>query len=307
LSLGHFGTSPSGTDQKLLDLPAAQVAEIDLAGPADAHLTLKKTADGWIMPDHFAAVVDAGKVSQLLTTLDGMSRPWPVATSSDAEKRFQVEDKNFERKLVFRTKDKVLATLLLGSSPGFRKVHARLSGETNVYDIPFSTYQASCKPEDWIDHELLKVKPDEVSTITLANSKLVRHDGKLQLVPLAENERTNTVQAQKLLEDLAGLSILDVYGKADQLPKPAELKAELTLKDGSNRSYQFAKGDKAGEELLQVAGSPFLYKVTPGLIKDLQQFDRARLVQANQAADQDGDQGLDSVAAPHQESPARGG
>lgn len=311
LALGVYFSQPdthsNATGQKLLDLQPAQIAEIDLAGPGGKHLTLQKTADGWVMPDHFAATVDPGKVKQLMTTLDEIPRPWPVAKSTDAAKRFKVGDKSFERKLVFRSKDKVLATLLLGSSPGFRKVHARLSGTAEVYDIPFSTYQASVKPEDWIDHAVLAVKPEEISAITLGDSKLVRHDGKLQLTPLAENEQTNGDQAQKLEGILAGLSVRDVIGKADQLPGPAILSAALTLKDGGTRSYQFAKGDQAGMDILQVAGSPVLYQVNSSLVKDLQQFDRAKLVLANQAADRDGDQGLDQVSAPHKEPQAKGG
>jgi hypothetical protein len=82
---------------------------------------------------------------------------------------------------------------------------------------------------------------------------------------------------------------------------------ELTLKDGRTRTDSFAKGDKSGEELLQVSDFPSLYEISPGTVKELRQYNRTRQVLANQAADQDGDQGLDNVAAPHREVSGQGG
>jgi len=281
---GDGGADSAKSGEKLLKLDTAQIDGIELAGGGQETLTLKKDADGWMLPEHFAAAADAGKVDKLLSTLSGLTRPWPAARTADAGMRFKVDETNFERKLVFRGKDKTLATLLLGSSPGFRKVHARIAGEEPIYDIPFSTFQASLKAQDWIDQRQLRIKAEEISAIDLPDCRLTRRDGKLQLEQLSENETTNGEQAQRLLERLAGLNIRDIFGKADQpLPNPVELRVKLTRKDGSSRDYAFAKGDKAGYELLQVAGSPVVFKVNAGLIKELEAFDRAQLAQAKPA------------------------
>jgi len=290
LYLGDQSIASSDTDRKLLGFTSAQVDGLEFSGPASEHLVLQKTADGWILPEHFSALADADKIKQLLATLEGMDRPWPVAKTADAGKRFKVDEQDFERKLVFRGKDGVMATLLLGSSPGFRKVHSRLSGEQEIYDIPFSTYQVSCKSQDWIDHGVLQLKPEEISAISFADFKLTRHDGVLLMDSLTDNEQTNTVQAQKLLGDFARLTIQDIYSRSEQpLPGPVDLQVQLTLKDGTTRNYTFskrdAKEDKPSAELLKVTASPLIYKVNSSLVEELKGFNRALLAQTKPAAE----------------------
>jgi Domain of unknown function (DUF4340) len=285
LHSGNRGPADANHQEPLLKLATAQVDAIELSGGDQHTLTLNKIADGWSLPEHFAAKADAAKVDKLLATLGGLTRPWPVAKTATAGKRFKVDEQNFERKLVFRSQGKPLATLLLGSSPGFRKVHARLEGEAQIYDIPFSTFQASLKPEDWIDRQQLQLKAAEVSAIELPGCRLTRRDGKIQLEQLADSEQTNQEQAQQLLQQLADLQIRDIHSKADQpLPNPVELRVKLTLKDGGSREYGFAKGDKSGYELLQVADAPYLYEVNSGLIEQLKQFDRGKLAEAKPAS-----------------------
>jgi hypothetical protein len=305
LYLGDQGVASGDTDRKLLGFSTAQVDGLEFSGPASEHLVLKKTADGWILPEHFSAPADADKVKLLLATLEGMQRPWPVAKTADAGKRFKVDEQDFERKLVFRDKSSVLATLLLGTSPGFRKVHSRLSGEKDIYDIPISTYQASCKAQDWIDHAVLQIKPEEIKAISYNDFKLTRQDGAMQLDLLADNQQTNSDQAQKLLGDFARLTIQDIDAKSDQpLPGPVDLQVQLTLQDGSTRDYTFAKGDvkddKTTEELLKVTGSPFLYKVNSSLVEELKGFNRAQLAQIKSAAEPaDQNAGTPATQHPH--------
>jgi Domain of unknown function (DUF4340) len=307
LYLDDQGMASSDTDEKLLGFTTAQVEGLEFSGPGSKPLVLQKTAEGWILPEHFSAPADADKITQLLATLEGMNRPWPVAKTADAGKRFKVDEQDFERKLVFRGKDGDLATLLLGSSPGFRKVHSRLSGEDQIYDIPFSTYQASCKSQDWIDHTVLQIKPEEINAISFNDFKLARQDGSLKLDQLADNQQTNTDQAQKLLGDFARLTIQDIDAKADQpLPGPIDLQVQLTLQDGSTRDYIFTKGDvkdnKTADDLLKVTGSPFLYKVNSGLVEELKGFNREQLVQTKTAAEP-ADQNAGTPATQH---PQRG-
>lgn len=270
----------------LLKLIAANIDQLRIDGTGDqGSVVLKKVDAKWTLPDHFNAPADQAKVDNLVATLIDIERSWPVAKTADAEKRFKVADDDFERRLVFQSNGKDLVTLLLGSSPGFRKVHARLAGEPQVYDIPFSTYQASLKAADWVDKKPLRIKADEVTAIDLPDCRLLRDNGQLQLVDLAADEQTNAEQARELFDRLADPTIMDIYAKAGQpLPKPVELSIKIELKDGRSRQYDFARGDEASYALLQVTDAPYLYKVSSGLVKDLQETTRAKLVQAKPAA-----------------------
>jgi len=291
LHLDNRGTTAADKGAKLLDITAGQVDKVELTGPSGKDLALKKGADGWTLPEHFDAAADAGKIGNLLSELDALTRPWPVARTSEAGRRFKVDEKDYELKLALRGNGKDLATLFIGSSPGFRKVHARLSGEEEIYDIPFSTYRASLKPEDWVDREQLQVASGKISAIDLPDCRIVRIEGKLQLEQLAETEQTDAKQTGKLVERLAGLRIRDIYGKADQpLPNPVELSIRLELKDGTSRQYDFARGEKADYALLKVSDAPCLFEVNAGLIEELQGFDRTHLAQAKPAAGPDAGQ-----------------
>jgi len=284
LTSGNQQSSGAKSHEQLLKIDSTTIDSIAISGAEKKTLTLKKNGDSWTLPEHFAAQADAAKVEKLLSTLTGMTRPWPVAKTAAAAERFKVGEQNFERKLVFLNQGKPQETLLLGTSPGFRKIHARIAGEAPIYDIPFSTFQASLKPEDWIDRQLLQLNAEDVSAIELPDCQLLRRDGKLELEKLTASEQTNEKQVRKLLKQLTDLQIRDIYGKSEkQLPGPVELQLRLKLKDGNGRAYKFLKGDKPDYELLQVSGFPDLFKIKSGFIKDLQQINRSTLVQAKPA------------------------
>jgi len=243
-------------------------------------LVLKKQDSRWTLPDHFGAQADGPKIDELLQALTNLRRPWPVAENSTADKRFKVADDSFERRLAFKSGDKELGRLLLGSSPGFRKVHARVAGEKNVYDIPFSTYQVSLKPEDWVDKTQLQLKNEQISAISLADCRLVRQDKKLVVAGLSDKEETLAPKVTELLNKLTNLTVLDVVAKPQQtLAVSAGSPLVVDLVDGRSRSYQFIPGSDGKELQLQVSDQPYLYKVAPGLKSELLAFTRAQLVQ----------------------------
>ncbi len=264
---------------KLLAVTADQVDGLQIDGGDQGTIDLHKSGGHWRLPDHFDAVVDDHKVDGLLSTLLAIERSWPVARTEASFQRFKVADAGFDRRLQFKSGDKVLATLLLGSSPGFRKVHARLAGEKQVYDIPFSSYQASLKPGDWVDKQQLQLKPEQIVAVDLPAGKLTLKDGQPQLANLAAGEETNSEHARQLIDRLAQITIQDVDAGADQpLPAPASLSLSLELKDGTSRRYDFAKGKKDGSALLKVSSVPYLFRIGGSFLNDLQQTTRSTLV-----------------------------
>ena len=281
LKSDHMGTFQGG---KLLTVAADQVDRLQIDGGDHGQIVLQKKDGHWQLPGHFGAPADGQKVDALLTTLLGIDRNWPVARTKDAFKRFKVADAGFERRLLFQSGDKTVATLLLGSSPGFRKVHARLAGEEEVYDIPFSSYQASLKPADWVDSRQLRLKPEQITAVDLPDSRLLVEKGKPKLANLAAGEETDGEHAQQLVDRLAGLNIQDIAAGSDQpLPHPADLSLRLELKDGTVRRYDFASGDDKSAALLKVSSAPYLFKVSSSLLKELQKATRATLVKAGKA------------------------
>jgi len=60
----------------------------------------------------------------LIDKLEGAEAAWPVATSESSAERFEVSDAKFQRRIRFFADDAVVTELFLGTSPGFRRVHA---------------------------------------------------------------------------------------------------------------------------------------------------------------------------------------
>lgn len=275
----------SAEDGRLLALAKDQIDRLRIDGGAQGKIELRKVDGKWLLPEHFGAPADARKVDGVLTALLDLRRSWPVAETKDAGKRFKVDDGDFERRLSFRSGDQELAALLLGTSPGFRKVHARLAGEEQIFDIPFGVHQASVKAADWVDGNPLRVAADQIAAVALPDCRLLRDNGRLRLADLADDEQTNEEAARQLFDRLAGLTITDVYAKAGQpLPKPVALSIKLELKNGKSRQYDFAEGDEASHALLQVTDAPHLYQVGATLLKDLRETTRAKLAQPKETA-----------------------
>jgi hypothetical protein len=265
--------------EKLLPFTVKDVDQMIFSDSNNTEITLQKQGSNWTLPARFGAQADGPKVADLLQNLIDIRRPWPVAENGATDSRFKAADDNFDLRLNFMQGGKSLGTLLLGSSPGFRKVYARVSGEEKIYAIPFSRYQASLKPEDWLDKRSLQVNVDQISSIELPFGRLTRQGKVLQLDELNENERTDEQKADELAGKLANLTILDIAGKSEQsLSKQVELSISLTLQEDKIRDYRLLKGEQEGDLLLHLSDQPYLYKVSPGLKDELLSYTRESLV-----------------------------
>jgi len=284
--------------EELLPFSAAELDQLVFSGADKAEMILLKQEGNWTIPARFGAPADGQKVAGLLQGLLDIRRPWPVSENGATDSRFKVADDNFETRLSFKQGEKTLGTLLIGGSPGFRKAYARVAGEKVVYAIPFSSYQASLKPEDWLDKQQLQLDTKQIHRIELPSVRLARQGEQLQLVGLSDKEQTDSQKVAELAGKLANLKILDVVAKSEQTaPSPVELSFNLTLQGGKVRNYQLFKGDKKGDLLLQVADRPYLYKVGSGLKAELLSYTRKQLVKKVEADEPAPNKGSTAPAA----------
>ena len=151
LVAGAAGTGE--TARSLLPFESAAARSLEVA-TADESVSLVRAGDGWQLDGGLPA--DDGKVGEVLEKLAKASAAWPVATSAATAERFEVTEDNFQRRLVIGSEDGGTATLYLGSSPGYRRVHARAEGADEVYSIDFSNYEAPTDAGQWLDRQLLR-------------------------------------------------------------------------------------------------------------------------------------------------------
>ena len=143
---------------------------------ADETIELAKQDTQWVLPD--GNPVDGEKVDRVIVKLADSGADWPIATSQSAAKRFEVSDSKFQKHITLFSGETVLADVYFGTSPIFRKVHARQANEAEIYAIEFSNYEAGTSPSSWLDKKLLQPSGTIVSFEQIGVYKLVQSEGK---------------------------------------------------------------------------------------------------------------------------------
>ena len=162
----NMGGGDSGDRDAARPLLARSPLDSDTVLIADSHsqVRLHKKDGKWLLPDHFQAPADSGRIQRLLSGLATAKRGWPVATTSEAASRFKVDAKAYERKLVL-TDSGGTTTLYLGSSPGYRRIYARLDGEDDILTLEMGLYDLPVDADQWVDPELFTIDRDTVTAI----------------------------------------------------------------------------------------------------------------------------------------------
>lgn len=163
-------------DNTLLRFTANEITAIRITErDADRNepLLLQRTADGW-RSDGLPA--DGEKVQGLLDKLAALDSPWPVATTAVARERFEVTEDGFAKYLELLQDDEPVAALLLGTSPGFKRIHARRPGDDAVFSIALTSLDVPASANDWLDKSLLASAVDVDRIARLEHWEAVRSE-----------------------------------------------------------------------------------------------------------------------------------
>ena len=114
-------------------------------------VVLHRQEGQWRLPERGNSPANPHRVEQLLNSLAGLKKGWPVARTRGAAQRFNVDEKQFEQKLILLSGGHTEVTLYFGSSPGFRKVYVRQGHEDDVFAVEFDTSTTAVKTDDWVD------------------------------------------------------------------------------------------------------------------------------------------------------------
>ena len=112
--------------QALFELAANDIDRITI-NDGSSSVTLQHTDDGWQLPDDQGLPADGPRVDSLVSSVADLSPSWPVATTASSQQQLEVAADNFQRRVVLYSGEQEAGELLLGTSPGFKRTHARLS------------------------------------------------------------------------------------------------------------------------------------------------------------------------------------
>lgn len=242
---------------------------------------LEKKDAHWELPDLKGFPASNDPVEALLTKLSGLKKGWPVATTAAAAEHFKVDDKDFERRITLSSKGSQVAQLYVGTSPGFRKVHVRPAGEDAVLAVPFNTWEASAKADDWLDKDILRLSEADIQKVELPDLVLQRDGDVFKLADLAPGEETYTQTARSLIGQLANLRIQSLLGSEDKPEYHQDsptLEVTVTEKDGTQLTYRFSKPEEGAYYVLKRSDLDRWLKVAEYTVKKLKETTRDKLV-----------------------------
>lgn len=249
-------STPAGA---LLEIDRTKVDGLVIVDDKGARLKLQRTDAGWTLPDSQGLPADGEKVSQLLDKLIAASAPWPVATSSESAKRFEVAADKFQREIQLLEHDKVVGDLYFGTSPGFKKVHARNANSDDVYAVAFANYEATARTDDWLDKALLKPNGD-VTALSRPDHWRVQRDGEVwSLDGIAHGETTK----QDVVGDLVNKVVnLRVMGAAEVPAADAVPVLLLTARTANGEfDYRFYQPQPKSDFIVTRNGQDGAFKV----------------------------------------------
>jgi hypothetical protein len=152
------GSEKGDTMQFLAPFSVDEVDELTIGDAFDNETVLTKSGEQWLIPNLGNLPADASRVKALLKGITAEGAGWPVADSQSARQRFQVANYYYQRRISLMSGGETLDTLYLGSSPGFRKVHARLASQDAIYSITLNNFEIPAINGNWLDPRILQVR-----------------------------------------------------------------------------------------------------------------------------------------------------
>ncbi len=167
-----LGGNDEPSSVTLLDFDASDVTSLTIEDGDGNTVDLFRSDAGWRLGELPA---DASKIAGVIESLAGGSAGWPVATSEDSQSRFEVTADAFQRRVRFGGASGELAVLYIGSSPGFRRVHARRDGEDAVFSIDFAVHELTADRGDWLNRYLFSA--EGITRVVLPSGEALAADG----------------------------------------------------------------------------------------------------------------------------------
>lgn len=212
--------------EPFLEFDMGTVDRLSIAS-SDEAISLTRVDDVWELPDGNPA--DERKIERVLERLADASGDWPVATSENTAKRFEVTKDSFQKHISVFADDKTLADIYVGTSPSFRLVHARAVNGGPVHAIEFANHDASTTPNSWLDKSLLRPQGSISSLERVDSYVLSKNEGVWSVADETELEQS---EVRDYIERFETLSVFEL-SETDVSETEPSAQIVITDDDGS--------------------------------------------------------------------------
>lgn len=272
---------PFKADTPLVAVDVDSADTVTIEQPGERLLRLTRKGDRWVLPDKSDFPVLSAKFKPFTDKLFGARRSWPVGQTMVAARQFKVTLDAFERRVRFLKGEDVLGDVFLGSSPGFRRVHARLEGDEHTYAIDFNAFDAPTDPSQWYDTDALKTRVEDVARIDLGAFALKAQDGEFRVEGLRENEQTDAEPVQEVVTGVTEAAFTDVLGddgrERFEAGEPV-VRYTIELKEGTSIEHAVVAPEESSRYILKSSAQPYYFEVEKDRFDKLRDTSRVQVV-----------------------------
>ncbi len=268
-------------DKSLLAVDAGSMDAVTIEEQNKPTLRIARMDGGWVLADKSDFPVLPAKFEKFTDKLLNAKRSWPVGKTLVAARQFKVTPVRFERRVRFLRGTEVLGDVFLGSSPGFRRVHARLDGDEHTYAIDFNAFDAPAEADRWYDTEILKTAVEDIARIDLGVYALKAREDGFQVEGLRENERTDDEGVRKVVERVSEVGFIDVLFKDGKTLFDAGkqvLEYTIEMKEGAPVTHTVVAPEEGDDYILKSSAHPHYFKVVRDRFNELRDTSRVQLV-----------------------------
>ena len=188
--------------RSLLETDIGSVKAIELSNEDDS-LSFAIEDQRWKDSDLKNFPVNQYKLEEFLSKITDLKRGLPVSFSEGSHERFEVSEKDYKLKVSLKKTDGASLVLFFGKLATIRQSYVRLAEEDSVHIADVESWELDVSRDNWLDKSYLKISPENVSAITLADMALMKKGDLFRL----EAENYDQSKVDKFLETLTDLQI----------------------------------------------------------------------------------------------------
>ena len=205
----------------LVNVGTNVIEELLIEDSMGGSVLLRKAADLWLLPELGNLPAKPEMVEKALLKLTIEDPGLSVAHTLASRQRFQVAHYHYRRKITLNSLNRAVGAVFLGTSPGFRKVHARNEKRDSIYSVDLNLFDIPLQPGKWLEPRLLQVRAPV--QITADGYSLERSAGEWRMGTGAKPDQR---ELQALLDALRNIQ---VQGIATDETKQAVSRREADL------------------------------------------------------------------------------
>lgn len=301
-------------NEKLLNLSIGGINKILVQkdGGKDG-LTLVKEGAEWRIAELENFPAKLSDVESVIKKLAELKKSWAVGNSDIAARQLKTHEKSYERKVSVFEGDKS-SVIYIGSTPSFKKVHARVDGDSNTYSVDFSIYDFKYTNNDWLDKNFYAVGKEKVKRFSVNDValKLDNSDPKnikyvFDAADLPAGQNLNQAKVTEYLGKLGTLAIKEVV-TGDEKAKVADKKSVLEVKidrtDNTQVIYGFYEGKDANDILLKSSSQPYVVRVDKAVFEAFKKMTKEELFKAPEVKDESRPENSSAAGSPNMSTPS---